>query len=91
MTTKLVALLRERQIAGGLTDAQMAARLHVNKATWIRTRQGDLPVGLTVLCGIMQRDSYPDLAVEVLEFLRTYNGWRKRRWAVKPDGEGTAA
>lgn len=76
----LLTAVRAKQKELKKTDALFAAKLRVSKACWIKTREGILPIGMSVLCGIVQE--FPDLQVEALQYMREWRRERRPRRAV---------
>lgn len=61
----------------GLSDRAFAAKLGISKALWVMTRQGDVPVGISVLAGVVRE--FGDLKNEVLEVLREHRPGRRNK------------
>lgn len=73
----LLATVRAKQLELVETDQAFAARLRVSKACWIKSREGHMPLGMAVLCGTVQ--AFPELQIEVLQFMRQWRSNRRRR------------
>ena len=65
---ELVEALIQRQAKLDLSDGEMAVRLNVSRDLWNKVRRGEKAIGSKLLRGIMRE--FPDLAPEVLSFLR---------------------
>lgn len=72
----LLAKLREVQVTLGETDAAFAARLKVSRVCWRKTREGLLPVGMAVLCGVTQDQKLQHLELDAVMYMRQ---WRTPR------------
>ncbi|MDQ5825064.1 MAG: hypothetical protein M3441_12780 [Chloroflexota bacterium] len=66
-TTVLLDALVNQQRTLQLSDRAFANKLGISKALWIMTRQGDVPVGISLLAGVVRE--FGDLRDEVLDAL----------------------
>jgi predicted transcriptional regulator len=81
MKTSTIALLDaliKRQRTLNLSDQAFAAKLGVSKSLWVMTRRGDIPVGMSLLAGVVRE--FGDLRNEVLNALAEYRleHWKKK-------------
>ena len=78
-TTVLVDALIEQQRTLKLSDEAFARKLGISKSLWIMTRQGDVPVGMSLLAGVVRE--FGELRNEVIEALADYRleHWKKKR------------
>lgn len=60
---KLIA----KQIELGLSDAEMAARLGVERAMWAMIRAGQAAMGLKTLEGVL--DGFPEFSLDVMRLM----------------------
>lgn len=66
-TTVLLDALVNQQRTLQLSDRAFARKLGISKSLWIMTRQGDVPVGISLLAGVVRE--FGDLRNEVLAVL----------------------
>ncbi len=81
--TVLLDALVNQQRTLQLSDRAFASKLGISKALWIMTRQGNVPIGISLLSGVVRE--FGDLRNEVLDALaehRAGHGNRKRRSKV---------
>jgi hypothetical protein len=62
----LAALVKQQRTLC-LSDRAFAGKLGISKALWIMTRQGDVPVGISLLAGVVRE--FGELRNEVLDVL----------------------
>ncbi|HEX8229032.1 MAG TPA: hypothetical protein VF826_06935 [Chloroflexia bacterium] len=66
-TTVLLDALVNQQRTLRMSDRAFASKLGISKALWIMTRQGDVPVGISLLAGVVRE--FGELRNEVLDVL----------------------
>jgi hypothetical protein len=76
-THNLIEQLSEQQAIRGLNDGAFARVLGVSRATWILTKNGDLPIGISLLRGVLKE--FPGLKDEVLAALAAYERYSARQ------------
>ena len=76
-TTVLLDALVKQQRTLKLSDRAFASKLGISKALWIMTRQGDVPVGISLLAGVVRE--FSDLRNEVLEALAEHGARHRNK------------
>lgn len=76
-TTALLDALIERQRTLQLSDREFAGKLGISKALWVMTRQRDIPIGISVLAGVVRE--FGELNNEVLGTLAEHRVERRKK------------
>ncbi len=66
----IVEKLRVQQTMLGMSDRQFAELLGVSRPLWVQTRDGQLPVGLSLLSGAIR--AFPGMRDDVLIAVEHY-------------------
>ncbi len=80
-TTVLLDALIKRQRTLKLSDRAFAGKLGISKALWVMTRQGDTPVGISLLSGVVRE--FGELREEVLAVLAEHRTQKRKKRATK--------
>jgi len=68
----LINKLNLKQEKGKLNDTRFARKLSLSRRLWGKTKNGDIPVGITLLRAITR--TYPDLIPDIIEYLKDSHG-----------------
>ncbi len=82
---KLLAKLKNKQVALGLSDREMALRLGISRELWNKTRLGKNRIKARALHGIVR--AFPELIPECLDFLRSNGTIRPVYGSIVPQAE----